>query len=237
MIFPEIEAIYSKVPCPMKRKDNCVTKIEKLFEKWRTLSKGGPLVSSSKLSEFQTELLKLCDLSTKDATDVISKDRTRDARQQKEDVEFILDQRTTRKGTLSPTVDKSFSERQQRIEKRKMRSSSSSTLVAGSSKDESVLKVGSDDESPPAPATKPMHDPDFRAPIQRKEKRNPGPLSNPNVLGTLDRYGLSVRQSTAVLGATAQSCGEDLGRITLSKSSAHRKRSQFRVKIGKNFCR
>ena len=234
MIFPEIEALYSKVPCPMKRKDNCVTKIEKLFDKWRNLAKFGDN-PSSKLLEFQNELSQLCDLSTKDAIDVISKDRSRDARQQKQDADFMLDQRTTRIGTLSPTVDKSFSERQQRIEKRKMRSSSSSTSVADSSKDKSVLKVESDDESPPAPESK--HDSDYKAPIPRREKRNPGPLSNPNVLGSLERAGISSRKSTMALGAAAQACGEDLSRITLSKSTVHRKRSQFRVKIGKIFCK
>ena len=51
-------------------------------------------------------------------------------------------------------------------------------------------------------------------------------------MGALDRYGASYRQGTMVVGATAQACGEDLKKITLSKSSMHRARTKFRSTIG-----
>lgn len=72
------------------------------------------------------------------------------------------------------------------------------------------------------------------APVQRTRKpRTPGPLDDPNVLGALDRSRQSYREATRTVGATAAACGVDLANITLSKSSMYRKRSQFRVSIGK----
>ena len=137
LIFPEIEAVYAKVPCPMKRKDNCIEKIQKLHDKWQKISKIGPNIASETLKAFQTELSQLCDLTPKDATNTISKDRSRDSKQQDEDVRFVLDQRSTRKMSMEPKLDKSFTERQQRIEKRHARSTpSASTSRANSSKSE-----------------------------------------------------------------------------------------------------
>ena len=136
-IFPEIEALYAKVPCPMKRKDSCLTKIQNLYEKWRNMTKDVTKSSASTISSFQSELSKLCDLSAKDAIENISKDRQRDPKQQAEDVKFMLDQKTSRKSTLSPQIDQSFSERQQRIEKRKTRSFQSQTTSDSTSKTDS----------------------------------------------------------------------------------------------------
>ena len=140
LIYPEIEAIYAKVPCPMKRKDTCISKIEKVYKRWQEMDKIGPNTSSSTISAYQEELSRLCDLSAQDAIEMIRKDRARDSKQQEEDVKFLQSQKTDREAKMAPTIDKSFSERQQRIEKRRSRSTASkntsdSTLRTDQSED------------------------------------------------------------------------------------------------------
>ena len=127
LIYPEIEAIYEKVPCPMKQKVKCIAKIQSVYERWQNMNKDVSKTSSKTISAYQEELSKLCDLSAQNAIEMISKDRSRDSKQQEEDVKFLQSQRTDREAKMAPTIDKSFSERQQRIEKRRSRSTASNT--------------------------------------------------------------------------------------------------------------
>ena len=114
-ILPEIESIYSKVPCEMQRKDNCKRIITKLYENWRSYAKNnGNGLSQETISAYKDELSKLCDLTTKETINKIAVDRSRTPKQREEDIKFVQDQKTTRQSKLSPTVDQSFTQRQER---------------------------------------------------------------------------------------------------------------------------
>ena len=116
-ILPEIQFIYSKVPCEMQRKDNCIRVITRLYDKWQRLSKnvGQKCLSQSSIDDFKDELSKLCDLTAKAALDQIAVDRGRTPKQREEDIKFIQNQKQgDRSFTMEPTIDKSFAKRQER---------------------------------------------------------------------------------------------------------------------------
>ena len=115
-ILPEIEFIYSKVPCEIQRKDNCKAKITKLYENWRKYSKNvGKSLPQSTIDSFKDELSKVCDLTRKDTISKIATDRSRTSKQREEDIKFMQNQMTgDRSSRLAPNVDQSFMKRQER---------------------------------------------------------------------------------------------------------------------------
>ena len=231
-IFPEIEAIYQKVPVDMQRKDSCKRKIVTLFENWLKHQKNEAKSAPSVVSAFKKELNSLCNLLPADAIDRIAKDRGRTPKQIQEDIKFLQSQMTDRKSSLLPNIDQSFTQRQERILQRQIRSNNvPSTSVSNSNpptgvQQSSIEYESSDDDE--------STDPDFNAPIQRNSrKRGPNVAKDPKVLANFDRTGLSTRGATRNLAAAANAFGHDLSSLTLSKSTLHRERSKFRASAGK----
>ena len=228
-IFPEIEAIYQKVPCPMKRKDKCKAKILKLYDEWQRLSKHvGKGQSDSTTVSFKEQLSILCDLSAQDAVDQIAVDRARTQAQRKEDIDFLQDQKTTRKGTLLPTIDKSYVKRMERKEVRDQQVKSA--LNKSITTKPSASQESSDSET----EVKEEDDSDYKLPVSRSSRRRDKSLvSNRKLAASLDRAGLSLRDSTRVLASAAEATGSDLRDTTISKSTLGRQRSKSRAEIGK----
>ena len=55
-IYNEIEKIYSKVPCSMKKKSFCLDKICSLYKEWQYLSNNHKKCSKSRIEKFQKYL-------------------------------------------------------------------------------------------------------------------------------------------------------------------------------------
>ena len=119
-ILPELETIYNSVPCAMKRKDTCKAKILNLYEKWRSMTKndGKKSLSAAVTLRFKDELSSLCDLLAQDVIHQIEVDRSRTQAQRTEDIKFLQDQKSERKASITPIVDKAFVKRQERKEQR-----------------------------------------------------------------------------------------------------------------------
>ena len=230
-ILPEIEAIYAKVPCPMKRRDTCKAKILTLYDKWQKLSKHvGKSLSESTTISFKEELLSLCDLSAQDAVDQIAVDRARTQSQRKEDIDFLQDQKTTRQGRLLPGVDQSYVKRKERKEVRDQQFKSALNKSTATESSTTTSQELSDNES----EEKEELDSDYKLPVSRSSRRRDKSLvSNRKVMASLDREGLSVRGSTRVLASAAEATGSDLKDITISRSTVSRHRSKSRAEIGK----
>ena len=230
-ILPEIEAIYDKVPCPMKRKDKCKAKIVKLHDKWQNLSKNiGNGLPNSAIISFKEELCSLCDLSAQDAVDQIGVDRARTPAQRKQDIDFLQDQKTTRIGKLQPTVDKSYVKRKERKEMRDQEVKSALSKPTTTKSSTTTSHELSDSES----EEKEEQDSDYKLPVSRSSRhRDKSLVSNRKVTASLDRAGLSLRDSTRVLASAAEATGSDLRDTTISKSTLGRQRSKSRAEIGK----
>ena len=238
-IYPEIESIYAKLPCPMKRKDKCLEKMLKLYEKWQKLSKNVNTLknlSDSSKESFKKELASLCDFSAQDALEKISTDRGRTQAQKNEDIQFMKDQNTDRKGKFLPEIDKSFVKKQERKEIRNqevvnaLRTPTISTISSSSQS----LRLSDSESSSEEDNDK---DSDFKAPdtreARRSRSRGPNLSSNRKMMASLDRAGLSLRDSTRVVGSTLEANGVDLQKSTFSKSTLGRQRSKSRAEIGK----
>ena len=65
-IYDELYGLYNKVPVSMKKPDFCVSKICKLYDKWRSIKKTPKTCSKATIENFQNELNKMCDLVGKD---------------------------------------------------------------------------------------------------------------------------------------------------------------------------
>ena len=230
-ILPEIEAIYAKVPCPMKKRDKCKAKILNLHEKWQKLSKHvGQSLSESTTASFKEELSSLCDLSAQDAANQISVDRARTPAQRKEDIDFLQDQKTTRKGRLLPGVDQSYVKRKERKEVRDQQRKSALNKSTTTKTTTTISQELSDSES----EEKDEQDSDYKLPVSRSSRRRDKSLvSNRKLMASLDRAGLSLRDSTRVLASTAEASGSDLKDTTISKTTLGRHRSKSRAEIGK----
>ena len=231
IILPEIEAIYSKIPVEMKRKDSCERQILKLFDEWKNLKKNYSTgkISADKVADFEQELKSLCNLLASDAVEKIEKDRGRTHKQIQEDIDFVKDQMTTRKSKISSAIDHSFTQKQERILQRQIRSDRKESPLPISSHYENL--EATDSSSPDEDIS---NDPDFKPLIQNStKKRGPNIAKNPNILASLDRTNQSVRNATMDLAATASAFGHDLQDLTLSRSTLGRERSKFRANTGK----
>ena len=85
----------------------------KLFETWKRLNMDRHKTSSNameKRKEFKDDAAKLFDVAKKDAVEEIQKDRLRSEDDKKEDVKFLMDQRSNREMKMSGK-DKKYSER------------------------------------------------------------------------------------------------------------------------------
>ena len=93
-IYPEIEAVYLKIPVKMKRKDRCKIQVLNLYDRWRKMAKNPGQIKSAKSNAFKQELSSLCNFISNDAIDIIAKDKLKSAQQIQEDIAFIKDQMT-----------------------------------------------------------------------------------------------------------------------------------------------
>ena len=89
-IYHEIENIYSKVPCSMKKKSFCLDKICILYKEWQILN-GQRKSSKNRTEKFQKELKNTCNLVGKNAIHEIKTDKCRDDKRKHEDISFLKD--------------------------------------------------------------------------------------------------------------------------------------------------
>ena len=119
-------------------------KVIQLFNKWKRLKQNQHQTTekaSENRNQFMEEAGKLFDLAKKDAVETIQKDRLRSEIAKKEDIEFLLDQRSNRVFTMS-SEDKKYSKAVERKVKRDARSIGSTQEMESNDEKDSSCPPG-----------------------------------------------------------------------------------------------
>ena len=233
-ILPEIVAIYAKVPVDMQRLDNCKRKIDKVYKKWTLMSntKSVAYNTASVIASYEQELKALCDLTAKNAIKNISTDSMRDKKQKREDIAYVENQKSKHTFRMSPTEDKSFSQRHDRKIKRESKTQSQNSSI-NLAPQKNLFDESPEKNCPTFRSGWANNDPDCSLQTSRPTRRTLDLSSNPHLLSTIDRVGVSSRKATMISSATAMALGHSLDNIKLSKSAVHENRSKNRPTIAK----
>ena len=218
---------WSKSGIPRLSDDSITKQILRLHDEWRVLCKNKMKKSSveaAKREAFENKLVKLFDIASPDAIDILNSDRLRTTEAGKADIEFYLDQKGARIGTMSG-LDKVHKEavdkKKKRIDNESRRKDDSFLVEKGGDKD-SVLELDDTEE------INNNLDKDFVAPVGRKVKKpEVVPLLVPRritetVALNCKRWKISDVASTSSLALVIQESGGNLDDFVLSKSTSRR---------------
>jgi hypothetical protein len=229
----QVMTIWNKFCVPTCRKDNAITKLEKLYKEWTTVKKNKNRKSelqTSKEDEFCLKMNNLFDIANAEALTLMQDQMHR---------EFLIAQRKPRVREFMRSVNKSLpAEELVRIQSMGLANhpkksqnkfendqsvqcepSSSVNLTNYSSSSES--EVSDDEEWTNEPGTRSV------LPQPRVLKN----VITPRLAAALDRAKLSDRMAVFVLTETARSLGHDITTLNINRSSIKRHREEHRATI------
>jgi hypothetical protein len=235
-VIKEVQLFWNKARIPMRRSDHAVAKLEDLIQKWEGLKKNKSRRTATQVTNeeaFSETFSDLFDVAHQDAMQMINI---------KEDKEFLLAQREKGRRGVMVGVDMKLTKkeeakegklhRQLQLEEKQQleiaamdRSVSldccSSICSSDDDRDsdlEMELGIGDDDDAPTG-----------QPGSIRKRKRGTTNIFTPAVLSSLDRTKTSDRMAVQILAPIIKATGEDIGDISINRSSIRRYRQKHRA--------
>lgn len=227
---------------------NAVNRFMILHEKYRKIVKNkgrDNKPEEEKRTDFLKDLDKLFDIGTKDAVNKIKANRLLTNEDKEEDVNFYLDQQTTRQAHMSghdKVFEKKYTEKNFR-EEREKRLLSSVTAAAAE-----VGEISTDDVSENSHGSAISECSEYTEPTPGSPR--PGCSSKPSTItlhfprsvmtseeicSTADRLSLSDNQTTAMVSAVLKAGGADLDDFAISASTTRRKRINTRYNLSQSY--
>ncbi|KAG0723732.1 hypothetical protein GWK47_042055 [Chionoecetes opilio] len=207
--------------------ETSVRKITGLFDEWKILSKSknnSGVTPVEKQKTFQESLPDLLDIAHSDALTLMTIP---------EDKEFLLAQREKGRRDSMAGLDKKLKESVCR------RESSLSRSRQQTPKGEEIvdLESSSSESSSPANAANTStssSDAGVASPPKRLRTRGTKSVLSPDLVGALDRTGVSSRQALRIVVATASSLGHDPQELVLNPESIRQARAKYRSTLAKD---
>ena len=226
-VTPMVAQFWDMARIPMIRKDNIVTKIEKLHREYELLKKGRYRRSEAQISkekDFEVLLDNLFDVAHGNALTMMTN---------QEDKEFLLAQREPgrrgRMGGVDSVLAAQEARRSLRLEKaaafsaRKQEEAAASSSVAqlesSPSSSSNTSAVASDEEYGAVGGASPA----------KRAKRATKNIVSPALAATLDRTKLTDRSATYVLTEAARSLDQNVEELNINRSSIRRQRLKHRA--------
>ena len=247
ILFGELQQVWAKIPCPVMKKQSFTDKMIKLHDKWRDLTKNFDKLTEQTKNSFEDELKSLCNVAAKNAEHQIRTDRLRTDAQKSQDIEFLLDQGTTRVsrfGIKDSKYEKKCSIREKRAKQHGVPmqdifvaeipvpfdDDGEDDMNQIANKSTTHDNAGDDD------CYKPTHW--YYKKLLRNEEKEEEKIGevystkkfivNRQLLSTLDRTNTSDRKGTQIVSATAKAMGKDISKCTISTSTLRRVRKSMR---------
>ena len=263
-IYHELVDIYNKgldIPKPTKKRNLCENQIIKLYDDWCNAArhqKQNKMTSNEKT--FVNDLPKMFDIIALDAEEQIRLDRNRSDATKKQDIAFLIDQRSERKGFMSKFDEryaKSVGAKVARNESLVCRQLEQSLNVATPTRPSQQpdlllpsqlrprLKAGeqkkedSDEEVESSLGQFAVGqrtitlDPDYEpSPFIRENRRSGVSLAkDPAVLQALDRANISSRDAFMILAPATAALGGDVQNTAISRQTFDRNRKKVRANV------
>ncbi|KAG0723159.1 hypothetical protein GWK47_043175 [Chionoecetes opilio] len=223
----EVLDFWTQARIPTIAETSVRRKITGLFDEWKILSKSknnSGVTPAEKQKTFQESLPDLMDIAHSDALTLMTIP---------EDKEFLLAQREKgRRGSMAG-LDKKLKESVCRRES----SLSRSRQQMPKGEEMVELESSSSESSSPANAANTStssSDAGVASPPKRLRTRGTKSVLSPDLVGALDRTGVSSRQALRIVAATASSLGHDPQEFVLNPESIRQARAKYRSTLAKD---
>ena len=223
-VAKEVQEFWVRARIPTIAATSINRKILALFNEWKLLgkSKGNPgYVPSQKQKAFEERLPDLFDCAHAEALALMTI---------AEDKEFLLAQREKgRRGSMAG-LDKKLKEAVRRRERATARDRPPALKVGATVELESST---SESSSPSRQSLSSISSSEGGGASPPKNKRTRGTKTvlSPNLVGALDRTGVSDRQALRIVAATASSLGHDPKELVLNPESIRQSRAKCRASM------
>ncbi|KAG0725940.1 Ras-related protein Rab-21 [Chionoecetes opilio] len=223
----EVLDFWTRARIPTIAETSMRRKITGLFDEWKILSKSknnSGVTPAEKQKTFQESLPDLLDIAHSDALTLMTIP---------EDKEFLLAQREKgRRGSMAG-LDKKLKESVCR------RESSLSRSRQQTPKGEEMVELESSSSESSSPAnaantSTSSSDAGVASPPKRLRTRGTKSVLSPDLVGALDRTGVSSRQALRIVAATASSLGHDPQELVLNPESIRQARAKYRSTLAKD---
>ncbi|KAG0720181.1 hypothetical protein GWK47_048986 [Chionoecetes opilio] len=223
----EVLDFWTQARIPTIAETSVRRKITGLFDEWKILSKSknnSGVTPAEKQKTFQESLPDLLDIAHSDTLTLMTIP---------EDKEFLLAQREKgRRGSMAG-LDKKLKESVCR------RESSLSRSRQQTPKGEEMVELESSSSESSSPAntantSTSSSEAGVASPPKRLRTRGTKSVLSPDLVGALDRTGVSSRQALRIVAATASSLGHDPQELVLNPESIRQARAKYRSTLAKD---
>ena len=219
--------IWMKASIPIRDKQNCITKLEKLFYQWKLIKKNKNRRTETQIKkekEFVDCLENLFDISHEKSLDMMKNET---------DKMFLLAQRQPgRKGAMT-SVDKVT---QAQVKKKLYRQQQQKVMCEKRLQKHKMQETqGTNDDSSATDLSEDMmeSDEDFQPP-KYQSKNSASNIVNSQLCATLDRHKVTDRAALMIIGEAAKSLDVPISNIPLSRQSIRRRRQKCRQNQANN---
>ncbi|KAG0725706.1 hypothetical protein GWK47_038110 [Chionoecetes opilio] len=223
----EVLDFWTRARIPTIAETSMRRKITGLFDEWKILSKSknnSGVTPAEKQKTFQESLPDLLDIAHSDALTLMTIP---------EDKEFLLAQREKgRRGSmagLDKKLKESVCQRESSLSRSRQQTPKGEEMVE--------LESSSSESSSPANAANTStssSDAGVASPPKRLRTRGTKSVLSPDLVGALDRTGVSSRQALRIVAATASSLGHDPQELVLNPESIRQARAKYRSTLAKD---
>lgn len=235
-----VTAFWNMGRIKVKTRRHCMDQLMNLFNEWRNLKKNISRQSATEITKrdkFSQDLDKLFDIAAPDAIDEIQQNAYLTSEQKKEDIEFYIDQKTTRIAYMSGN-DKIFlrkiERKREREAKKKARITKEQKRVLQSCAN--VPHESRETESENGNESSSSSNSSLQLPykIRRENVTISLPrkiMEVPEITAALDRLGLSNTKGAVLVSAVLKAGNANLNEFSLSESTTRRARMRNRQNI------
>ncbi|XP_076279088.1 uncharacterized protein LOC143208527 isoform X1 [Lasioglossum baleicum] len=242
LVMKEVEIFWEKARIPIKKTSDSINKVEKLYNKWRTLNKTVNRqndLQRKREQEFIDSLEDLFDIAHANALEMISVE---------EDKIFLLQQREKRRIGSMASIDRKLVEKEERQAERKEQQEMRWQRAQESSINDSVqleststssdeetevplartIEILSDEPQVPDGDDTEAEDYNIPGPSNPKKRRGKQKVITPKLVAVLDSCRISDRDAIRIVMATAECLGHDLNELIINRTSIRRYRHNYR---------
>ncbi|KAG0711576.1 hypothetical protein GWK47_020352 [Chionoecetes opilio] len=223
----EVLDFWTRARIPTIAETSVRRKITGLFDEWKILSKSknnSGVTPAEKQKTFQESLPDLLDIAHSDALTLMTIP---------EDKEFLLAQREKGRWGSMAGLDKKLKEsvcrRESSLSRSRQQTPKGEELVeleSSSSESSSLANAANTSTS--------SSDAGVASPPKRLRTRGTKSVLSPDLVGALDRTGVSSRQALRIVAATASSLGHDPQELVLNPESIRQARAKYRSTLAKD---
>lgn len=229
MTVEKIEEFWNRARIPTRYKQDCIKKVEVLFQRWQSLKKNSArrtVTQKNNEEEFISCFDDLFDIAHADALNTILIE---------EDKAFLMAQREKgRRGAMSSVDTVLAKKEKKRAEKliKEQERRKKSFSEADRLRQQVILESSTSSDTDVTDNQPPCTSSSISSPPPTKRGRNI--VLNSDLVSMLDRNKVSTRSAVMVIGAAAKALGHDVTPLTLNKTSIHRQRQQHRKEMARS---